>query len=91
MSRETAYRIFSKELNSSTFSKRGEEEMSPSYIVSPLGTMINRVMISGVLTEIENSGTDDEPMWKGRVQDIAGNFFISVGKFQQEASAQKDG
>ena len=40
MSRETAYRIFSKELNSSTFSKRGEEEMSPSYIVSPLGTMI---------------------------------------------------
>ena len=87
MSRETAYRIFSKELNSSTFSKRGEEEMSPSYIVSPLGTMINRVMISGVLTEIENSGTDDEPMWKGRVQDIAGNFFISVGKFQQEASA----
>ncbi|MBQ6548148.1 MAG: glycerol dehydrogenase, partial [Candidatus Methanomethylophilaceae archaeon] len=55
--------------------------------VSPLGTMINRVMISGVLTEIENSGTDDEPMWKGRVQDIAGNFFISVGKFQQEASA----
>ena len=87
MSRETAYRIFSKELNSSTFSKRGEEEMSPSYIISPLGTMINRVMISGVLTEIENSGTDDEPMWKGRVQDIAGNFFISVGKFQQEASA----
>ena len=87
MSRETAYRTFSKELNSSTFSKRGEEEMSPSYIISPLGTMINRVMISGVLTEIENSGTDDEPMWKGRVQDIAGNFFISVGKFQQEASA----
>ena len=26
-------------------------------------------------------------MWRGKVQDVAGNFFISVGKFQQEASA----
>ena len=87
MSRETAYRVFSRELNSSIESKKGTEEMSPSYIISPLGTMINRVMISGVLTEIENAGTEEEPMWRGKVQDVAGTFFISVGKFQQEASA----
>ena len=87
MSRETAFRIFSKELNSSTESRKGTEEMSPSYVISPLGTMINRVMIAGVLTEIENAGSEEEPMWRGRVQDVAGNFFISVGKFQQEASA----
>ena len=87
MSRETAYRVFSKELNSSIESKKGTEEMSPSYVISPLGSMINRVMIAGVLTEIENAGTEDEPMWRGKVQDEAGNFFISVGKFQQEASA----
>ena len=87
MSRETAYRVFSRELNSSTESRKGTEEMSPSYVISPLGTMINRVMIAGVLTEIENAGSEEEPMWRGRVQDIAGNFFISVGKFQQEASA----
>ena len=87
MSRETAYRVFSRELNSSIESKKGTEEMSPSYVISPLGTMINRIMISGVLTEVENAGTEDEPMWKGKVQDVAGTFFISVGKFQQEASA----
>ncbi len=87
MSRETAYRVFSRELNSSTESRKGTEEMSPSYVISPLGTMINRVMIAGVLTEIENAGSEEEPMWRGRVQDVAGNFFISVGKFQQEASA----
>ena len=87
MSRETAYRVFSKELNSSIESKKGNEEMSPSYVISPLGSMINRVMIAGVLTEIENAGTEDEPMWRGKVQDEAGNFFINVGKFQQEASA----
>ena len=87
MSRETAFRLFSRELNSSVESKKGTEEMSPSYVISPLGTMINRVMIAGVLTEIENAGTEEEPMWRGKVQDVAGNFFISVGKFQQEASA----
>lgn len=87
MSRETAYRVFSKELNSSVVSKKGTEEMSPSYVITPLGTMINRVLIAGVLTEIENAGSEEEPMWRGKVQDVAGNFFISVGKFQQEASA----
>ena len=87
MSRETAYRVFSKELNSSVISKKGTEEMSPSYVITPLGTMINRVLIAGVLTEIENAGSEEEPMWRGKVQDVTGNFFISVGKFQQEASA----
>ena len=87
MSRETAYRVFSKELNSSIVSKKGTEEMSPSYVISPLGLMINRVMISGVLTDKENAGSEDEPMWRGKVQDVAGNFFINVGRFQQEAAA----
>ena len=87
MSRETAYRVFSRELNSSTESKKGTEEMSPSYVISPLGTMINRIMVCGVLTEVENAGTEEEPMWRGKVQDVAGTFYISVGKFQQEASA----
>jgi RPA family protein len=49
--------------------------------------MINRVLNAGVLTEIENAGSEEEPMWRGKVQDVTGNFFISVGKFQQEASA----
>ena len=87
MSRETAFRVFSKELNSSVRSVKGNEEMSPTYVITPLGTMINRVLIAGVLTEIENAGTEEEPMWRGKVQDVTGNFFISVGKFQQEASA----
>ena len=87
MSRETAFRVFSKELNASVVSKKGTEEMSPSYVITPLGTMINRVLIAGVLTDIENAGTEEEPMWRGKVQDVTGNFYISVGKFQQEASA----
>ena len=91
MSRETAYRVFSKEFNASTETLKGNEEMSPTYIVSPLGSMINRVMVAGLLTEIDKTGTEEEPMWRGRVQDESGSFFISVGKFQQEASASMAG
>ena len=91
MSRETAYRVFSKEFNASTETMKGDEEMSPTYIVSPLGSMINRVMIAGLLTEIDKTGTEEEPMWRGRVQDESGSFFFSVGRFQQEASASMAG
>ena len=85
--RETAWRVFATELNSSTLEIKATEEKMPSYIISPLGAKINRVLITGVLTEKENVGSDEEPMWRGRIQDVSGSFFINVGKFQPEASA----
>ncbi|MCL2317826.1 MAG: glycerol dehydrogenase [Methanomassiliicoccaceae archaeon] len=86
--RETAWRLFSSELNSATYEIKGDDDKSPSYVVTRLGAMVNRVLVAGVLTEKENVGTPDEPMWRGRVQDLAsGNFFINVGRYQPEASA----
>ncbi|MDR3074943.1 MAG: glycerol dehydrogenase [Candidatus Methanoplasma sp.] len=86
--RETAWRLFSSELNSATYEIKGSDEKSPSYVVTRLGLMVNRVLVAGVLTEKENVATDDEPMWRGRIQDLAtGNFFINIGKYQPEASA----
>jgi RPA family protein len=86
--REIAWRLFSSELNSATYELKGDDEKSPSYVVTRLGAMVNRVLVAGVLTEKENVGTDDEPMWRGRVQDLAaGNFFINVGRYQPEAAA----
>ncbi len=85
--RETAWRLFAGELNSSSASVRGDEEMSPTYVVTRLGAMVNRVMVAGVLTEKENIGSEDEPLWRGRIQDVGGSFFINVGKFQPEAAS----
>ncbi|MBO5669215.1 MAG: glycerol dehydrogenase, partial [Candidatus Methanomethylophilaceae archaeon] len=50
-------------------------------------TMVNRVLLAGVLVEKENTGTEEEPMWRARIQDINGNFFLNVGRFQPEAAA----
>lgn len=85
--RETAWRIFAGELNASSLEKKGEDEKSVSYVITPLGTMVNRVLVCGVLTEKENIGTDDEPMWKARVQDVTGSYFLNVGRYQPEAAA----
>lgn len=86
--RETAWRVFSSELNTATFEIKATEEKMPSYQVSRLGAMINRVVITGVLTEKENVGTADEPMWRGRIQDVAtGMVYINVGRFQPAAAA----
>jgi len=85
--REMAWRVFATELNSSTVEIKATEEKMPSYVISPLGAKINKVLIAGVLTEKENIGSEDEPMWKARIQDVSGSFYVNVGKFQPEASA----
>ncbi len=85
--RETAWRVFAAELNSSTLEIKATEEKMPSYVVSPLGAKMNRVLIAGVLTEKENIGSPDEPMWKVRIQDVVGNYYVNVGRYQPEASA----
>lgn len=87
INRETAWRIFASELNGSSFSSKGEEEMSPFYVITKLGAVVNRVLVAGVLTEKENIGNEEEPLWRGRIQDVNGSFFINVGKFQPEAAS----
>ncbi|MEM2978883.1 MAG: glycerol dehydrogenase [Methanomassiliicoccales archaeon] len=86
ISREIAWRVFSGEYNTSNCELKGEGERSPSYVITPLGAMINRLFVVGVLTDIENLGTEGEPFWRARVTDPTGTFFISAGQYQPDAS-----
>lgn len=85
--RETAWRVFANELNTSTLEIKATEEKMPSYLVSPLGAKMNRVLIAGTLIEKSNGGTPEEPLWRARVQDVNGQFFLNVGRFQPDAMA----
>lgn len=86
--RETAWRVFSSELNTASYEIKAEAEKMPSYQLSRLGAMINRVLIAGVLTEKENVGSPEEPLWRGRIQDMAsGTVYINIGRYQPEAAA----
>jgi RPA family protein len=86
IARETAWRIFATEYNSSTFVEAGSGERAPSYVVTPLGAKVNRLFVVGVVTDVENIGSDSEPMWRARVSDPTGVFYLSAGQYQPEAA-----
>ncbi|MEE9507408.1 MAG: DNA-binding protein, partial [Thermoplasmata archaeon] len=66
MRREVAWRVFAKEYSDSDFQFSEGGERSPSYVVTPLGAKINRLFVVGVITDIDNVGSDDQPMWRAR-------------------------
>ncbi len=84
--REVAWRVFAREYNASTQVLRKDEDMSPSYVLTPLGALANRLFIAGVLTEKENNGTENDPFWRVRITDPTGVFYISAGQYQPEAA-----
>ena len=87
MIREVAWRLFASEYNDANLEAEGTGERPPSYIVTPLGAKVNRVFVVGVITDVENVGTDGQPMWRARVSDPTGTFHVYAGQYQPEAAA----
>ncbi len=87
MMREVAWRLFASEYNDATLEMNGGGERAPSYLVTPLGARVNRVFVVGVITDVENIGTDMQPMWRARVADPTGTFHVYAGQYQPEAAA----
>lgn len=86
IAREVAWRIFAGEYNSSIHVETGSGERAPSYVVTPLGAKVNRLFVVGVVTDVENIGSEAEPMWRARLADPTGVFYISAGQYQPEAA-----
>lgn len=84
--REVARRIFALEFNDSNLQQGEGLERSPNFIVTPTGVVCNRVFIVGVLTEVENIGTDGQSMYRARVADPTGVFTVYAGEYQPAAA-----
>ena len=84
--REVAWRVFAEEYNSSTLEHTGEGEKPVSYIITPLGAKINRMLIVGVVTDIEEIGEEGKPRYRARITDPTGTFYISAGEYQPSAA-----
>ena len=85
--REVAWRVFAEEYNSSVLEHSGEGEKPVSYIITPLGAKINRMLIVGVATDVEDVGEADKPRYRARITDPTGTFYISAGEYQPEAAS----
>jgi RPA family protein len=86
MRREPAWRIFAAEYNDSALEIKGGGEKVPSYVITPLGSKVNRVFITGVLTDVESVVEGGEYL-RAHVSDPTGVFTIYSGQYQQEATA----
>ncbi|MDI6707681.1 MAG: hypothetical protein QME47_01095 [Candidatus Thermoplasmatota archaeon] len=81
IARECAWRLFAEELNSSSLQVEGKER-EPSYIITPLGAKVNRILCVGVLAEKE---LVSDNLLKARVSDPTGVFTLYAGEYQKQA------
>jgi hypothetical protein len=84
--REVAWRVFAEEYNSSVMEHSGEGEKPVSYIVTPLGAKINRMLVVGVVTDIEDVGEEGKQRYRARITDPTGTFYVSAGEYQPSAA-----
>jgi len=92
LKREVAKRVFAREFEACRELEKSErsdseaaDSKSPNLLISPLGLILNRVFVVGVITELDNIGTQSE-MWKARIVDPTGAFTVYAGQYQPEAS-----
>jgi RPA family protein len=83
--RELAWRVFAGEYNQANLQVTEGGERAPSFVVTPLGARVNRLLVMGVLTSLESVGKDGE-MWKARISDPTGQFTMYAGQYQPEAA-----
>ena len=87
--REPAWRVSARELEGSLEEERGEGERPTSYLLSPFGSRMNRVVVAGTLTPAEPIGRDEnQPFWRARLSDPTGSCAVTAGSFQPRAMAQ---
>jgi RPA family protein len=85
MKRQTAWRVFAGEFNDSTVEIKSEGEMTPSFVVTPLGAKVNRLFVIGVLTDVENISQEGE-LVRAHISDPTGVFTLYSGHYQQEVT-----
>ncbi len=87
--REPAWRVTTHELRSATQEERGSGDRAATYLLSPFGARMNRVLIAGALSAAEPLGRDDPPtFWRSRLDDPVGSVIVTAGSFQPRAMVQ---
>jgi hypothetical protein len=87
--REPAWRVLAAELLASTQEERGEGDRAASFVLSPLGARMNRVLLVGTLGSAEAIGHDETaPFLRSRLTDPTGTVPVTAGSFQPRAMEQ---
>lgn len=87
--REPAWRVTARELESSLEEEKGEGDRPTTYLLSPFGARMSRVLLAGSLSPAESIGRDEaQTFWRARLSDPTGAVAVTAGSFQPRAMAQ---
>ena len=87
--REPAWRVTTRELESSLEEARGTGDRAASYLLSPFGARMNRVLLAGSISAAEPIGREEpSTFWRSRLSDPLGTVAVTAGSFQPRAMAQ---
>jgi hypothetical protein len=85
--REPGVLVLAKELSAAIEKHVEDREYSPTYLISEIGAKLSRVLIGGVLDQIENRGSEDDPFYTARVIDPNGDFYyLQAGQYNPEGA-----
>lgn len=84
--RQSAIHIFASEYGESTLSEKGSGEFDPSFVITKLGTRINRVIVAGLLERIEGRDVSTgSVIYQGQLRDPSGVNYFSVGDYVSDS------
>ncbi len=84
--RQPALHMFASEYGESTLSEKGSGEFDPSFVVTKLGSRVNRVIVAGLLERIEGRDVaNGSVIYQGQLRDPSGVNYFSVGDYVSDS------
>ena len=86
--REPALPVLAQELSRAHETHVEDREYSPTYLISEMGSKLSRVLIGGILTDVENRGSETDPFYMARMVDPHGDtYYLRAGQYNPEGAA----
>tara|TARA_Y100000589_G_scaffold252720_1_gene241323 strand:+ start:855 stop:1745 length:891 start_codon:yes stop_codon:yes gene_type:complete len=82
--------MFAIEFSQSSLPIIGQGEFDPSFVVSRLGAMTSRMLVAGVIDNMERRDTESGPGYRGRLRDSTGLHMFDVTPFTPELHADAE-
>ena len=84
--RQSALHMFASEYGESTLSEKGSGEFDPSFVITKLGSRVNRVIDAGLLERIEGRDVaNGSVIYQGQLRDPSGINYFSVGDYVSDS------
>ena len=84
--RQSALHMFASEYGESTLSEKGSGEFDPSFVVTKLGSRVNRIIVAGLLERIEGRDVaNGSVIYQGQLRDPSGINYFSVGDYVSDS------